>query len=735
MNKKLISLLIALSMVASHGVVFAQADTAATAAAEVAVEETVAVEEAATEEVAAEEEAVTEESSVTREVTSSENFNEGIKNWEALSGKGFKEKGSALYFKNKQTSETNNILMSKSLSIKNADLEFDMKLASGSVYAGVMFRAESDKTMYQVRFYKNEGKAVLLKRVNSGEVVELKRTSAKIKSDEYSKVGIRLVDNKISVRVDGRALFTDIKDKSLESGKIGFDMYCAEATIDNVEIVKYSNVEYDKVEIDPEDANKVANYYVAPTGSSGDGTKESPFVGVEEAKKAAAKAKRTGKTANVIFLEGTYELKAPLKFTAGDSGTENSPITYKADEGAKVVFTGASEIDHSKATPVKGKMENRIHQNAKGKIVQIKLSTDTFPQELIDFTEPTWNNAKGVGERLKPPMIFINDQQQEIAKWPNDEYRIIEACDPGAAANVGGDLNNGGAITYSDVDPNNWTQAERLFLEGWFGNFWTAEWAPVKKVNVEKNKIELKYRTAYGILSKHRWGAVNLIEELDIPGEYYIDREEKMLYLYPTHTLTAKDKITVAKPMNLIETQGAQYINFEGIDFTMAGAIPSDYNISSRSGCAISIDKESKNITVKNSNITNVANAALYIQGYNHMIDGCVIYNSGVDGISIDNVGDKKNLIPSGVVIQNSIISDVTFNTGRNAYAGIRVGTNTCDVHIRNNIMHNIINNAIRYRGVGHQFYHNEFSSVTTSTADAGALYTGRAWSDWGCSA
>ncbi len=737
MNKKLISLLMALSMVAAEAVVFAQSDAATTntsvveEATQVTQTQTTETKEEVTEDVTEEE--IVEENTVTKEVVVSESFDEGIANWSVLSGKGFNAKGLALHFKNKQTSETNNIVMSRALSIQNADLEFDLKIASGSVYAGVIFRAEEDKSMYQVRFYKNEGKAVLLKRVNGGDLVEIRRANAKIKSDEYSKVGIRLVDNKISVRVDGKAIFADVKDNSLKTGYVGFDAYCAEATIDNVEIVKYSNVDYDKIEIDPEAAGKVKNIYVAAAGSSGDGTRDNPFVNIEDARKAAIKAKRNGNTANVIFKEGTYVLDGALKFTSVDSGTQGAPITYKAEEGAKVVLTAASEIDHSKATPVKGKMENRVHADAKGKLIQLKLSTDTFPKALIEFAEAAWNGTAMNASRLKPPMIFLNEHQQTVAKWPNDDYESILDCEPGAKTS--GDMNKGGAIQFANTEPYNWTKAERLFVEGYLGNFWTSEWAPVKEIDVEENKIRLKYRTAYGVAAKRRWSVVNLIEELDLPGEYYIDSEERMLYLYPPHNLTSTDKLSVARIQNIIEVSGAEYINFEGLELTMAGADPNVKDATLDSGNGIVLDKDCKYINIKDCTISNVGNSGIFLKGNYNVVDGCHIYNTGVDGISIEEAGDRANLIPSGIVVQNSVISDVVNNTGRNAYGGIRINHTTVDVHIRNNIIHNMPNNAIRYNGNGHQFYHNEFSSVCTLTADAGALYSGRTWVDWGCSA
>jgi beta-glucuronidase len=42
----------------------------------------------------------------------------------------------------------------------------------------------------------------------------------------------------------------------------------------------------------------------------------------------------------VTFDEGTYELSAPLIFTAADSGTPQYSVTYAAAPGKRVVISG-----------------------------------------------------------------------------------------------------------------------------------------------------------------------------------------------------------------------------------------------------------------------------------------------------------------------------------------------------------------------------------------------------------
>ena len=45
----------------------------------------------------------------------------------------------------------------------------------------------------------------------------------------------------------------------------------------------------------------------------------------------------------------------------------------------------------------------------------------------------------------------------------------------------------------------------------------------------------------------------NLFEELDAPGEYFYDKEEKKLYLYPNGTISDMSTILLSQEENLIE--------------------------------------------------------------------------------------------------------------------------------------------------------------------------------------
>ena len=55
---------------------------------------------------------------------------------------------------------------------------------------------------------------------------------------------------------------------------------------------------------------------------------------------------------------------------------------------------------------------------------------------------------------------------------------------------------------------------------------------PIKSINDDKT-ITTEYCSKYGFKEGGYYYFFNVLEELDAPGEYYIDRDNGILYFYP----------------------------------------------------------------------------------------------------------------------------------------------------------------------------------------------------------
>ena len=60
----------------------------------------------------------------------------------------------------------------------------------------------------------------------------------------------------------------------------------------------------------------------------------------------------------------------------------------------------------------------------------------------------------------------------------------------------------------------------------------------------------------------------NALEEVDSPGEYYIDRENGILYLYEPENFDTASIVFSVKTKELVYGTNANYISFKNVAFT-----------------------------------------------------------------------------------------------------------------------------------------------------------------------
>jgi hypothetical protein len=272
-----------------------------------------------------------------------------------------------------------------------------------------------------------------------------------------------------------------------------------------------------------------------------------------------------------------------------------------------------------------------------------------------------------------------------------------------------------------------------------------------------KNKIiSTKQETLYGFESGknfQHWFAYNLLEEIDAPGEYYIDRASGVLYFYrPEEELKTIEVSMLEEP--LVQLKNTSFIHFNGINFECSRGI----------GVYIEKGNDNKidNCVFRNLGIVGVcigkgiepfaelthegdgqpASAKLgslmnYMYkhttfdreaGTGHIISNCEIYNTGAGGISLGG-GDRLNLKKGNNQVVNCSIHD--FNRLDRSYkAGINIdGVGNV---IRNCEIFNCPGSAILLHGNDHLIEYNSIHHAVTDGDDMGAIYYGRDPSEFG---
>ncbi len=485
------------------------------------------------------------------------------------------------------------------------------------------------------------------------------------------------------------------------------------------------------------------------------GTLERPFATPEKARDAVRAALKMNKkqTVTVLFRQGTYLLKKSLELNNADSGNESSPVSYGAYSKEEVSFSGGISIPVEKAKKITEKsILARLAAEAKNNILQINLKS---------LGIHNYGNLmpRGFGRPYQsaPMELFCNKETMKLSRWPNDSLvRIGNVLDPGSIPRDGDYSNRGGKFTYDANRPDRWGKANEIWISGFFRYGYADDAVKVANIDLINKTITTEQATMYGFGSGkefQRWYAFNLLEEIDRPGEYFIDRENGILYFYPPEgKLNSIELSFLEEPLVVIENGSKIY--FRNITFECARGM----------GMYIESGKDN---TVENCVFRNLGSVAISVgkgilpfkdlqhagtgtpasrvlgsilshsydnttfnreAGTGHLISGCHIYNTGTGGISLGG-GNRLTLEKGNNRVENCRIHD--FNRLDRSY---KVGINIDGVGnvIRNCEIYNSPGSAVMLHGNDHLIEFNNIHHAVIDGDDMGAIYYGRDPSELG---
>lgn len=445
--------------------------------------------------------------------------------------------------------------------------------------------------------------------------------------------------------------------------------------------------------------NSTEVFFIAPNGNdSNSGSKSEPLASFEGAQKAIIKfrsdTKNKLKPVTVYLRGGTYYRKDTFNINAKDFGDNQASITYEPYKNEKVIVTGGINLDKNKLTKVsdQGILNKIIDKNARSHILEYDLKGDN-----IDYG----NTSQNI---MNAPELFFNNTPLTLARWPNDNYDLT--------GNVISNTSSNYTFHNDNARVSSWQDAKDAWLFGYWSQDWAGYTVKMNSVDAANKLITFKQYIDGGIKSGQRYFAFNILEELDKPGEWYFDRTNGKIYIYPPSSMNTGDLYISQLRNPFIYERNVSNICFKGIIFQ-----------GSRN-TAIVING-GKNNTISGCTIRNISNNAVDINGgEKNGVQSCDIYNMGSGGINI-SAGDRNKLIAAGDYADNNNIYNYARieRTYRPAINLSGVG----DIASHNNI-HDAPHTAILLSGNNHTIEYNDIYSVAKDTNDVGAIYTGRDW-------
>ena len=474
-------------------------------------------------------------------------------------------------------------------------------------------------------------------------------------------------------------------------------------------------------------------YYVGTDGNDlGAGSREAPFASVARARDAVRERIRSGLTepVTVKILAGVY-MTGNILFDERDSGTSDFPVTYEAE--GEVVLNGGTRLFADMFEPLTEEERSRLSKDAAAHVKRVNLrrmglSRADWGEMCVTGSHHTGDQYDGAVMSPIACELFVNGIRQTVARYPNEGFLFTTK-----AIREGNGLESKltGKVIYrytteewehvrnplSDIFEIDGETAERaskwktlndVWMFGYPAWNWASTSSPIVRMDAKDRSMEPMMVSRYGIKNEAPYYLYNIFEELDTPGEWYLDRESGWLYLYPQCPLSEAEIDFSILTESIVTVKNASHIHFRGLTFTATRG----------DGLTLSGD----HLTLENCTVKNVAGYAAVITGHHIRVSGCEMYHLGRGGVQIAG-GDRGTLTPSYNVLENNHIHHFSeiFTTYQPGFSLCGVG-NLC----RRNCIHDSTHMAIYFEGNDHIIEYNEIYDVCKTADDSSAVYAGR---------
>ena len=444
-----------------------------------------------------------------------------------------------------------------------------------------------------------------------------------------------------------------------------------------------------------------AVFYVAVDGNDTQaGTREASFATLQRALAQVAALNAQGAWpaggVQILLRKGVYAIKESVKLGSEVSGREGAPLTIAACDGEAVHLSGGVAVTGFHPVEDPGILA-RLPEEARDKVQVCDLKA----QGITDYghMEPRGFAGKAYVSAME---LFLDGQPMQLARWPNEGFvRTGKVLDPGEFKE-----GRGGVFDFENERLGRWMQARDIWLYG----YWFWDWADnaigVTSIDPGTHRIQTAHTSPYGIKEGQSFYAFNLLEEIDQPGEWYLDRETGLLYFYPPADLAKVSLMLSLTREPLIEANQVSYVNFQGLIVELGagdGLVINGGEHCLVAGCLVR-RLGATGITLK--------------EGHGHGVLGCELHTLGRGGVVMAG-GDRKTLTPGGHVVENCEIHHFS-RIDRTYTPAVQI--DGVGNRIAHNNFHDTPCHAIRLEGNDHVVELNDVHDVVRESDDQGGL-------------
>ncbi len=445
--------------------------------------------------------------------------------------------------------------------------------------------------------------------------------------------------------------------------------------------------------------------HVAPGGSDElPGTADQPLASL-----AAALERTAGRgEARITLHRGIYPVVNGLVLDRRHSG-----LTLAAAPGELVVISGFRYL------PLAGWSGGRLKRVLDETAAKSLLVFDLKAAGLGTTGGPS-RRGFGVNDERKPApaQLYSMTERLTLARWPNADQppaRMARVIDAGPVRKWKGDpseaafWSRGGTFTLAADRLARWTKADEIWVDGVFSDHWCWSYNRLAAISPAAKTITLAQGESNGI-RKADWlhdafHFENLPEELDVPGEYWIDRLGGKVYLDPPEKFSGGRLSWARGP--LLSGEQVSGVTLEGLVFE-----------GGRSDGVVF--KNSTGVTLRRCEVRFCTGDGVRLDGSRMKLAGSQIHHTGARGVVLTG-GSTATLTASGNVIEDCRIHhpgeyDRAYSPAI-SLEGVGHVVRRCELSSTPHM-------AIQFSGNDHVITQNDLHHTCERFGDMSAIYT-----------
>jgi len=420
---------------------------------------------------------------------------------------------------------------------------------------------------------------------------------------------------------------------------------------------------------------------------------DGPFASLEAARAAVrARPDRAQRGALVRVRGGLWLRKESLSFLPEDGGTSSDPVVWESYPGETARLAGAVRL--AGWTPVRDSSVLAKLQPAARRAVAVA-------QVPADVRLAHWTfDGRTIGP--VPTELIWNGQVLKVAQWPDTGWATIAAVDALPAP----------GIQLDSEHLARWAGATDAWAVGYWFWDWAASFLQVAAFEPHAHLLQLRAKPQYGIQAGQRFAVVNLLEELNEPGEYWIDTERRLVYVWPPSDPGKSETLLSVMTDPIVDVKNTADLRFNR------------FRMEASRGMAVRIEGGAR-VELLSDTITAMGGRGIEIhEGVRHIVRDGSIEDVGDAGIWI-SAGDRRTLTSSQHLIERVRLTRFGRWVRTNAPAvqlfGVGSTIRGCDISEG-------AHSGIIVAGNDHVIESNALHHLLLETRDAGAIYLGRDW-------